>query len=83
MNVLAWVPFMAPMPGVQQTWLWLLIPLVFGIAMMYKAVRVESIEGGDYWKQTLFLTFQVLGVFIGLALGFLVLVQFVVPLLPG
>ena len=83
MNTLAWIPFMAPLPGVQQTWLWLLVPLVFGISMMYKAVRMESVEGSGYWKQTVVMTVQVLGVFLGLALGFLVLVQFVVPLLPG
>ena len=83
MNILGWIPFMAPMPGVQQTWLWLLVPLIFGIAIMYKAVRMESVAGRTFWKQTIFVTIQVLGVFLGLALGFLLLVQVLVPLLPG
>ncbi|MCH2160599.1 MAG: hypothetical protein MK085_01865 [Phycisphaerales bacterium] len=83
MTILAWIPFMDPMPGVQQTWLWLLVPLVFGISMMYKAARMESVEGAGYWKQAALMTVQVLGVFLALAVGFLLLVQFVVPLLPG
>ena len=83
MTLLAWTPFMMPMPGVQQQWLWLLIPLIFGIAMMYKAVRVESIEDGGYWRQVGLMTLQILGVFIGLGVGFLILVQFLVPMLPS
>ena len=83
MTLLAWTPFMMPLPGVQQQWLWLLIPLIFGIAMMYKAVRVESIEDGGYWRQVGLMTLQILGVFIGLGVGFLILVQFLVPMLPS
>ena len=66
-----------------QHWLWLLIPLIFGIAMMYKAVRVESMEDGGYWRQVGLMTLQILGVFIGLGVGFLILVQFLVPMLPS
>ena len=83
MTLLAWTPFMMPMPGVQQHWLWLLIPLIFGIAMMYKAVRVETVEGGGYWRQVCLMTLQILGVFIGLGVGFFILVQFLVPMLPA
>lgn len=83
MTLLAWTPFLMPMPGVQQLWLWLLVPLIFGIAMMYKAVRVESIEGGGYWREVGLMTLQILGVFIGLGVGFFILVQILVPILPS
>lgn len=81
MNLLAWTPFLTPLPFVQSAWLWLLIPLVFGISMMYKAARADSLE--KYWRQVAIMTLQVLAAFAGLALGFFILVQFVVPLLPS
>ena len=81
MSLLAWTPFLAPLPFVQSAWLWLLIPLVLGISMMYKAVRVEDLA--DYWKQVAIMSLQVLAAFAGLAIGFFILVQVVVPLLPG
>ena len=36
-----------------------------------------------YWQQVFILVAQVLGTFAALAIGFLIIVQFVVPLLPG
>ena len=81
MNLLAWTPFLTPLPFVQSAWLWLLIPLVFGISMMYKAARADSLE--KYWRQVTIMSLQVLAAFAGLALGFFILVQFVVPLLPS
>ena len=81
MSLLAWTPFLAPLPFVQGSWLWLVIPLVFGISMMYKAVRVEHLK--DYWKQVAIMTLQVLAAFAGLAIGFFILVQIVVPWLPS
>lgn len=81
MTLLAWTPFLTPLPFVQSAWLWLLIPLVVGISMMYKAARADSLE--KYWRQVAIMSLQVLAAFAGLALGFFILVQFVVPLLPS
>lgn len=81
MTVLSWVPFMQPLPGVQATWLWLLPILIFGIAMMYKAVRVVDLA--TYWREVGTMTAQVLLAFLGLATGVFILVQWIVPLLPA
>lgn len=81
MMLFAWTPFFEPLPFVQGSWLWLLVPLVFGIAMMYKAIRVESID--RFWRGVLVMTAQVLLAFAGLAVGFFLIVQFVIPLLPA
>ena len=80
MTALPWVPFMQPLPGVQANWLWLLPILVFGIAMMYKAVRVVDLA--TYWREVGMMTMQVLLAFLGLATGVFMIVQRIVPLLP-
>ena len=80
MTMLAWVPFMQPLPGVQSNWLWLLPILIFGIAMMYKAVRVTDLA--TYWREVGTMTMQVLLAFVGLATGVFIIVQWIVPLLP-
>lgn len=80
-SILAWTPFVHPMPGVQSHWLWLLPILVLGIAMMYKAIRVETL---DRWpREVAMMVGQVVLAFIGLAVGLYLLVQVIVPILPA
>ncbi len=81
MTMLGWVPFIQPLPGIQSNWLWLLPILIFGIAMMYKAVRV--IDLATYWREVGIMTLQVLLAFLGLAVGIFILVQWIVPVLPS
>ena len=81
MTMLAWVPFMQPLPGVQSNWLWLLPILIFGIAMMYKAIRTDDLA--RWPREVLVMTGQVLLAFAGLAIGLFLLVQLMVPLLPS
>lgn len=40
---LAYRPFLEPLP-VWDYWIWLLLPLVFAISVVYKSVRVESMR---------------------------------------
>ena len=40
-STLAWVPFVTPAP-IWDAWVWLLLPLLFGVSVAYKAVRVSS-----------------------------------------
>ncbi len=78
---LGWTPFLHPMPGVQSHWLWLLPVLIFGLAMMYKAIRVETL---DRWpREVAMMVGQVLLAFFGFAVGLYVVVQMLVPLLPA
>lgn len=78
MTMLGWTPFLQPLPGVQEHWLWLLPILVIGLAMMYKAVRVERIE--RWPREVALMTLQVMLAFAGFAVGLGILVQVLVPL---
>jgi len=77
--LIAWIPFLEPMNAMQSWWYLLLVPLVFGISVTYRALREESYAG--YWKSVGIMTAQVvLGIVcIGIALG--LFVQFIIPLL--
>ncbi len=45
MSHLAWRPFLEPMDAHGQgDALWLLVPLVVGICLFYKAIKVEHVE---------------------------------------
>ena len=81
MTTLAWMPFVDPLPGVQANWIWFVVPLVLGISMMYKAIRVEDLR--RWPKEVGIMTAQVLLAFAGLAIGLFLLVQVIVPFLPA
>ena len=79
--LLAWTPFLDPMHSAHQWWPLLLVPLTFGIAMIYKAYRLPTLE--RYWRQVFVMTVQVLLAFDALAASLFLLVQVIVPLLPA
>ncbi|UCD74712.1 MAG: hypothetical protein JSV91_13100 [Phycisphaerales bacterium] len=79
-SLLAYIPFVHPINFFQDWWWVLLLPLSFGIAVIYKAMRVEKLS--RYWRQVAVLTVQIVLGMIGLALALMVLVQWVIPLLP-
>jgi hypothetical protein len=49
-------PFIDPLELHQWWWL-LLIPMSFGVAVVYKAVRVKTMD--KYWQQVLIMTIQI------------------------
>lgn len=73
---LAYRPFLDPI-DVSAFWYLLLIPLALGVAAVYKAVRVRSMN--DYPKEVAVMTVQVVLGVAGLAVGFYVLVSLVMP----
>ena len=79
MTLLAWIPFVTPMNWLQSTWYVLLIPLAFGIAMSYKAMRVASLQ--NYWKQVGLMTTQVTFGIAALAVLLILFVRLLLPLL--
>ena len=80
-GMLAWIPVIEPMPGVERWWMLLVVPLSFGIALVYKALRMPKLD--HVWRATGVMTVQILLGLFGLALALLVLVQIVVPMLPA
>ena len=81
MTILAWIPFINPLPGVQANWIWFVLPLVLGIAMMYKSIRVGEVS--RWPREVAVMTGQVLLAFAGFAIGLFILVQLLLPMLPA
>ena len=81
MTTLAWMPFVDPLPGVQANWIWFVVPLVLGISMMYKAIRVGELS--RWPREVAIMSGQVLLAFIGFAVGLFILVQLLLPMLPA
>ncbi len=84
-SFLAYTPFLDPLPGVTHFWWALVVPLAFGVAMSWKAVRGPSLANGlaGYWKAVVTMVTQVLLAVVGIAAGLFILVQLVLPRLPA
>ena len=57
----------------------LLIPLVFGISVIYRALRVE--DYAIYWQSVIIMTVQIVLGIGGIAIALGMFVQWVIPLL--
>ncbi len=44
MHLLAYTPFMQPLPGLWDYWAWLLLPLCLGVSVVYKAIKVRNMR---------------------------------------
>lgn len=73
-----WRPFLDPI-HLHRQWFLLLVPLAFGIALTYRAVRVATFE--KFWRKVLILTFQVVFSMILLGIGAYLFIQVAVPML--
>ncbi len=76
-TVHAWRPFLDPITLTGGKWWFLLIPLAFGISMVYKAVRLHKMK--RYWREVLMMTIQIIGTMILLAIGIYLFVELFVP----
>lgn len=79
MNALAWIPFLQPMTGLGNWWWVLMVPLVFGVAMVHRAVQDATTDG--YWGRVVHLTVKANLVLGGLALTVYLFVYLAIPLL--
>ena len=77
----AFIPLLNPINGVHDYWYVLLVPLSFGISVIYKAMRMPSLEG--FWRQVTIMTSQIILYMIALAIVLVILVQVVIPRLPA
>ena len=81
MNIVAYTPFLDPLNVFQTWWYLLIIPLALGISVTYKAMRIYDL--GDFFRQVVIMTVQIIVAMALLAAGLILLVQFVVPMLPA
>lgn len=75
-----YIPFVNPIPDFHKWWYVALVPLSFGISMIYKAVRLNVLS--DYWRQVMSMTLQIVLAMIGLGVALIVFVRLIIPLLP-
>ncbi len=79
-GAIGYTPFLDPIHALHQGWYLLLVPLAFGISMIYRALRMERLD--RYWRAVVAMTVQVVAAMIALALVLVILVQGIIPLLP-
>jgi len=77
---MAYIPFLHPIRAPHEWWYLLLIPLAFGISVIYKAMRLPRLD--EFWRRVTVMTIQIVLVMVALAVGLAVFIQFVIPLLP-
>ena len=78
--MIAYVPFLDPIHALQDLWFLLLVPLTFGISIIYRALRVQNLD--HFWRGVGVMTTQVVVAMMALAIALIVLVQLVIPALP-
>lgn len=78
--LLAYIPFVHPIAAFHVWWYLLLLPLSFGVSVIYKALRMPSLD--SFWHEVMVMTIQIVLAMIGLAICLVLLVQVLIPALP-
>ena len=77
--LLAWRPFLDPMPMGHAASYLLLIPMALFVSMAYRAVRLPTME--RYLRLVLVMTAQIILAIAGLGVGLYLFVEAVLPLI--
>lgn len=81
MAALAYIPFLDPIAAFHQWWLVLILPLAFGISVIWRALKLPRLD--HYWRAVAMMTAQIVLAMAALGVGLVVLVQVVIPWLPA
>lgn len=76
----SYIPLVSPANALFDVWYLLVIPLAFGISMIWKAVRLPRMA--IYWRQVFIMTVQVILFTAVLAVVLVLFVQLALPALP-
>lgn len=76
-----YVPFVDPINVFHDWWYLLLIPLSFGISVIYRALKMRDLD--RFWRAVAMMTVQIVLVMAALAVALVVLVELTIPLLPA
>ena len=80
MQMLAWTPFIEPVPNIGSWWPLLLLPLSIGLSLVFRAIRTKDLA--NYPRDVMVMTLQIIFAMIGLGIVFAIVVQWLMPLLP-
>jgi hypothetical protein len=75
-SIIAWTPFVQPIPGVWNYWPWLMVPLCAGVAIVWKSIKCHEMKRVPLEATVIFLT-MIVG-FVGSAVGLWLLERIVV-----
>ena len=75
-----YIPFVDPVNAFHDWWYLLLIPLSFGISVIYRALKMQDLD--RFWRAVAMMTVQIVLVMAALAVALMVLVELTIPLLP-
>jgi hypothetical protein len=78
--LLAYIPFLDPLAVFHDWWFVLLIPLAFGISVIYKAMRVPDL--GDFWRQVAVMTTLIVLAMIAGGILLAIFIRVIIPLVP-
>ncbi len=78
---LGYVPFVDPIHALHDWWYLLLVPLAFGISVIYRALKMPRLH--RYWRAVATMTVQILLAMVALAVALVVVVEVVIPWLPA
>lgn len=81
-SLLAWRPFLDPLPSAMHDYWWLLlIPLAFLIAWSYKAVRLATVEPivTHFFPRVFAMTAQIILGVVGIGLAMYLFIEVVAP----
>ncbi len=76
-RLVAYIPFLDPIQGAHVWWYLLLVPLAFGVSVIYRALRMPRLD--RYWRSVWMMTMQIVLAMVGLAVALVVLVDVVIP----
>jgi hypothetical protein len=74
-TTLAWRPFLDPI-NIHELWWALLVPMALGVSVVYKAVRVKTMD--HYWREVVIMTAQIVLAMIMLGAAVYVFIEFYV-----
>jgi hypothetical protein len=75
-----YIPFVDPINIFHNWWYLLLIPLSFGISVIYRALKMQDLD--RFWRAVAMMTVQIVLVMAALAVALMVLVELTIPRLP-
>jgi hypothetical protein len=79
-TILAWTPFIEPIPTIGSWWPLLLLPLSIGLSLVFRAIRTKDLS--NYARDVVIMSMQIILAMVGLGIVFGIVVQWLVPLLP-
>lgn len=78
-EMIAYIPFLDPVNAFHEWWFVLIIPMSFGISVIYRALKLPNLE--HYWRAVMTMTAQIVLVMAALGVALVIVVVQIIPLL--